>query len=50
MYEILNVEETPLELRHNWVDIMRRLYAEKPQYFPSTHVKRFTDTGIFYKL
>ncbi|NCB97651.1 MAG: hypothetical protein EOM36_04780 [Bacteroidia bacterium] len=47
VYEILKVEERPLELRHNWSAIMRDRYAAKPQYFAPQVVERFRSTGVF---
>jgi len=47
VYEILKVEERPLELKHNWSAIMSDRYLEKPQYFAPQVVERFRSTGVF---
>lgn len=49
VYEILEVQERPLELRHNWKRIIRQAYADKPQYFPEILVERLTSVGVLAK-
>jgi len=46
LYKIVGVKERPLELRNNWLSIMRKLCAEKAQYFPPAIKERFRDQGI----